>query len=73
MLKREVLIFIVIFVFLSLGMHMNQWLTHPLAQLQQLSLHAMPYHPLLYTAIVYLILALIRTVISTIMKLFRRK
>lgn len=73
MLKREVFIFIVIFVFLSLGMHMNQWLTHPLAHLQQLSIHKMPYHPLLYTVIVYLLLGLIRAVINTFMKLFRRK
>ncbi|KFL35203.1 MULTISPECIES: hypothetical protein [unclassified Sulfurospirillum] len=73
MLKREVLIFIVIFLVLSLGMHMNQWLSHPLEHLQQLSIHKMPYHPLLYTAILYLFLGLIRAVIKAIMKLFRRK
>lgn len=73
MLKREVLIFIVIFLLLSLGMHMNQWLSHPLEHLQQLSIHKMPYHPLLYTTIVYLLVGLIRAVISAIMKLFIRK
>ena len=73
MLKREVLIFIAIFLVLALGMHMTQWLSHPLEHLHQLSIHKMPYHPLLYTVIVYLLLGLIRAVINTFMKLFRRK
>ncbi|MBP1680221.1 MAG: hypothetical protein H6Q35_560 [Proteobacteria bacterium] len=73
MLKREVFIFIVIFLFLALGMHMNQWLTHPIEHLTHLSTHKMPYHPLLYTAIVYLLLGIIRAIANTFMKLFRRK
>ena len=73
MLKREVFIFIVIFLFLALGMHMNQWLTHPIEHLTHLSTHKMPYHPLLYTAIVYLLLGIIRAIANMFMKLFRRK
>lgn len=73
MLKREVLIFIVIFLFLALGMHMNQWFSHPIEHLNQLNTHKMPYHPLLYTAIVYILLGIIRVVITTFMKLFTRK
>lgn len=73
MLKREVFIFIVIFLFLALGMHMNQWLTHPIEHLTHLSTHKMPYHPLLYTTIVYLLLGIIRAIANTFMKLFRRK
>lgn len=73
MLKREVFIFIVIFLFLALGMHMNQWLTHPIEHLTHLNTHKMPYHPILYTAIVYLLLGIIRAIANTFMKLFRRK
>jgi len=73
MFKREILIFVVIFLFLALGMHMNQWLTHPLEHLNHLSAHKMPYHPLLYTTILYVFIALIRAVFNTIMKLFSRR
>jgi hypothetical protein len=73
MFIREVIIFIAIFLFLALGMHMNQWLTHPIEHLQQLSIHKMPYHPLLYSIIVYILLGIIRAIFNTFMKLFRRK
>ena len=73
MFKKEVIIFVVIFLLLALMMHMDAWLTHPLEQLNRLSTHAMPYHPLLYTIIAYLCVALIRFSIHSIQKLFRRK
>ncbi|WP_168171343.1 hypothetical protein [Sulfurospirillum diekertiae] len=52
---------------------MNQWLTHPIDHFMHLSTQKMPYHPLLYTTIVYLFLGLVRLIISAFMKLFRRK
>jgi len=73
MFKKEVVIFIVIFLVLALMMHMDEWLTHPLEHFHRLSTHQMPYHPLLYTTIVYLCVALIRYFINAIMKLFRKK
>ena len=73
LLKKEFFIFILIFIVLSLGMHMNQWLTHPIEHLMHLSTQKMPYHPLLYTTIVYLFLGLLRLIISAFMKLFRKK
>jgi len=73
MLKKELFIFILIFLFLALGMHMNQWFSHPLEHLSHLSTHKMPYHPLLYTTIVYIVLGLIRFVLSLFMRLFKRK
>ena len=72
-LKKELFIFVLIFSVLALGMHMSQWLTHPLEHIAHLSTHKMPYHPLLYTTIVYSILALIRVVINAIIKLFRKR
>ncbi|WP_333804199.1 hypothetical protein [Sulfurospirillum sp.] len=52
---------------------MNQWLTHPLEHLNNLSANKMPYHPLLYTTIVYIFTGLIRAVLSAIIKLFRKR
>ena len=72
-LKKEFFIFMSIFIVLALGMHMSQWLTHPIEHISHLSTQKMPYHPLLYTTIVYCILALIRAFINAIMKLFRRR
>jgi hypothetical protein len=73
MFKKEILIFIAIFLFLALGMHMNQWLTQPLTHLNNLSTHKMPYHPLLYTTIVYSFIWLIRAVIRAFIKLFSKR
>jgi len=73
MFKKEVAIFIAIFLVLALMMHMDQWLTHPLQHLEHLTTHKMPYHPLLYTAIVYLLIGFIRLIVNAFMKLFRRK
>lgn len=73
MFKKEFLIFISIFLFLALGMHMNQWLTHPLEHLHHLGTHKMPYHPLLYTFLVYLILGIFRMIFRFFAKLFRSR
>lgn len=73
MFKKEFLIFISIFLFLALGMHMNRWISHPIEHLQHLATHKMPYHPLLYTFIVYLLICLLRMIFRFLAKLFRSK
>lgn len=73
MLKKELFIFISIFLFLALGMHMGQWLTHPMEHLLRLESHKMPYHPLLYTTLVYVVIFLIRRIMVAFFNLFRRK
>ena len=71
MIKKEFLIFLLLSLVLAFGIHMNQWLTHPLTLIKNLGNHAMPYHPLLYTFLVYLILAFFRLIFRLILKLFR--
>ena len=73
MIQKEIFIFIAVFVFLALGMHMNQWISHPIEHLYHLSSHKMPYHPLFYTAIVYAVICVIRIIIHIIMIPFRKK
>jgi hypothetical protein len=60
-LKKEIIIYIGIFLFLAIGMHFNQWLSHPIEHLM-----AMPsggafgvpgiVHPFVFTLLVYLII-----------------
>ena len=73
MLKKEFIVFIAIFLFLALGMHMNQWMTHPIEHLNHLITHKMPYHPLLYTFLVYLIIGVLRIIFRFFTKLFRSR
>lgn len=71
-LKREFSIFLTIFVVLSILMHFDSWISAPLEHLKALSSHSMPYHPLLYVAIVYTILLILRGFIKLIKKIFSR-
>ncbi|MDM5272595.1 hypothetical protein PGH07_10475 [Sulfurovum sp. zt1-1] len=71
-MKKELIIFIGIFLFLAIGMHFKEWTSHPIEHLEALP-HAGAYgigaiHPLVFTVILYLIVALFRGII----KLFRR-
>lgn len=71
-MKKELIIFIGLFLFLAIGMHFKEWTNYPVEHLMALP-HAGAYgigalHPLVFTAILYLVIALFRGII----KLFRR-
>jgi len=71
---KEIVIFIGLFLFLALGMHMNEWISHPIAHLENLSSSKYGlFHPLYFTALVYIVLYVIRIVFSVIKRLFTRK
>ena len=62
-MKKEIIIFISIFLFLAIGMHFNQWLSHPIEHLMALpsgGAFGVPgiIHPFVFTFIVYIILRL---------------
>ena len=72
-MKKEILIFIGVFLFLTLGMHHKEWFAAPVEHLSNLQ-HAGAYgvgmiHPLVFTVAVYVILWIPRG----IMRLFKRK
>ncbi len=69
-MKKEFFIFLLLLVLLALGIHMNQWISHPIEHFQQLMSHQ-PYHPLLYTFIVYAVIGSIRLIFWGLVKLFR--
>lgn len=72
MLKKEFLIFTILFLFLTLGMHMTQWLSHPLEHINHLGTHKMPYHPLLYTFLLYLFVGVLRSFWYILKKIFTK-
>ena len=72
MLKKEIIIFCALFVFLALGMHFNQWFSHPIEHFRALLEHSMPYHPFLYTALLYVVVAFFRWIASLIVRIFKR-
>jgi hypothetical protein len=72
-LVREVVYFVILFGVLALGMHMDRWLSTPLAHWEGLSYHVMPWHPLVYTFGIYLALGAIRVVFHLATLPFRRR
>ena len=72
-MKKELLIFISIFVVLTFGMHYSELLTHPLDHIFNLSKSGAyglgAIHPIIFTVIVYVIASVPRFII----KLFKLK
>lgn len=72
-LKKELLIFTGLFIVSSLIIHWSAWISNPIIQFQTLFSHAMPYHPLLYVFLIYIVVVIFRVVITLFKKLFSRK
>lgn len=72
-MKKELVIFVGIFLFLAIGMHFKEWLSHPIEHIMALP-SAGAYgigaiHPLVFTLAVYIMVGIPRLFI----KLFRKK
>ena len=63
-MKKELTIFIGIFLFLAIGMHFKEWLSHPIDHAMALPSAGAyglgAFHPLIITFAIYTFLALIR-------------
>lgn len=62
-MKKELIIYLGIFLFLAIAMHFNEWLSHPVEHLMALSsggAFGIPgiAHPFVFTFIVYFIIRL---------------
>lgn len=73
-MKKELGIFIGLFLFLSIGMHFEQWIEHPiehLLNLQSGGALGIPgvIHPLVFTLILYIVVGIPRV----LGKIFSRK
>ena len=67
---REFLYFTVIFILLSLSVHMDRWLSAPLSHIEHLSSHVLPIHPLVYSAIAYVVFFILRSLFRFIRRIF---
>jgi len=72
-MKKDLYIFIGIFLFLAIGMHFKEWVSHPISHIAALpaaGAYGMgAIHPLVFTFIVYIIYVLIRGIYRGIKKL----
>jgi len=69
-MKKELVIFGGIFLFLALGMHFKEWTTHPIDHLMALP-HAGAYglgaiHPLIFTIVGYGFVGVLRGIVKLI-------
>lgn len=72
-MKKELYIFIGIFLFLAIGMHFKEWISHPMHHIAALP-GAGAYgigavHPVVFTVVVYTVFVLIRSIYRGIKKL----
>lgn len=72
-MKKELMIFLGIFLVLAIGMHFKEWTTNPINHIMALpdagAFGLGPFHPLIITLFFYLLFGLFRG----IAKLFTRK
>lgn len=71
---KEVTIFIGVFLFLFLIMHMDQFIQHPIEHFKHLSDSSFGlFHPLYFSLLGYVVLYIIRAVVNGIKYLFTKK
>jgi len=66
-MKKELLIYIGLFLFLAIGMHFKQWTDHPIEHLMNLQ-HGGAFgvpgvaHPFVFTLVIYLFIGFFRVI-----------
>ena len=71
-MKKELIIFTTILLILSIGMHLKEWMDHPLVHLMALSSSGAygigAIHPLVFTMLIYLIVMALRSIVRIFIK-----
>ena len=64
-LTKELKVFVILFILLSLLMHFGAWVSHPIEHLNTLEKSSLGlWHPIFLTSIFYIIIAFVRWIIS---------
>lgn len=71
-IKKEITIFIVLFILSSLIIHYSSWFINPLEHINSLRTHPLSIHPLLYVFFIYILLAVFRVIVVFVKKIFKR-
>jgi len=72
-MKKEIGVFIGLFLFLSIGMHFKQWIDHPIEHLMNMP-HGGAFgipgiiHPFVFTFILYFLVVILRFIIRIFTK-----
>jgi hypothetical protein len=73
-LKKEIIIFTITFFVLAIGMHFEEWLSHPIEHIMALPSAGAyglgAFHPLIFTFMVYLIILLFKSIGKLLKRLF---
>ncbi len=71
--KKELLLYAILFVFFSIGMHFSAWTTAPVAHLEHLPQSSLGVcHPLYLSLIAYLLVLVLRGVVLLLKRFFVR-
>ncbi len=66
-MKKELMIFLGIFLFLAIGMHFKEWISHPIEHIAALPKAGAygfgPFHPLIFTTIIYVVVSILRGIV----------
>jgi len=75
-MKKELLIFIGIFLFLAIGMHFKEWMSHPIEHIIGLPNSAAygigMIHPLVFTFIGYILFVFVRFIVRLFGKIGKK-
>jgi hypothetical protein len=73
-LKRELFVFFILFILLSLSIHYKEWFIDPIGHISSLSSSPLGlWHPFVLTLVVYVIVLVVRVVIHLIRRFQARK
>ena len=71
-MKKELTIFIGLFLFLAIGMHFKEWMSHPIEHVMALPSAGAygigAFHPLVFTVALYLVFVLLRGIVRLFTK-----
>lgn len=71
-MKKELLVFLAIFLFLTISMHFSQWVSHPIEHIMALPTGGAfglgSIHPLVFTLFFYVIFVIVRAFIRIFTK-----
>ena len=76
-MKKQLSLFLTIFLFLTIGIHFSAWVNNPLEHLSSLA-HADAYglgviHPIIFSFIGYLLLSSILWIVHLVWRVFSKK
>ncbi|WP_423494945.1 hypothetical protein [Malaciobacter marinus] len=71
-LKKLTILYVIVFILSSFIIHIDKWLNSPISHLKNLFHHPLPYHPLLYSFLIFLVISIFIIFIQLLTKIFKK-